>query len=117
MSWYETGKTEITLYRFILFGYIVSESGEVIAYRFGLLRVNRGESRSVNNGTEEWISQYNLDGFLREHDSLVLKRTKEMLSDGSFRWRVPAFNRDIKLVKEGRATLVFTGSSSPTFCF
>lgn len=117
MGWYETGKTEITLYRFILFGYIVSESGDVIAYRFGLLRVNRGESRSVNNGTEEWISQYNLDGFLREHDSLVLKRTKEMLSDGSFRWRVPAYNRDIKLVKEGRATLVFTGSSSPTFCF
>lgn len=39
MGWYETGEVEIPLYRFILVGYMVSEQGTVIAYRFGLLHV------------------------------------------------------------------------------
>lgn len=117
MGRYETGETEFPLYRFILSGYMVSEQGEVIAYRFGLLRVKREGSRSAGIGTEDWISQDKLDEFLREYDSLVLKGTKAMLSDGSFRWRVPAFNRDIELVKEGRAALVFTGISSTQACF
>lgn len=120
VSWYETyetGEIDFPLYRFILSGYMVSEKGEVIAYRFGLLRVNREGSRSAQIGTENWVSQYSLDEFLREYDSLVLKGTKEMLSDGSFRWRVPAFNRDIELVAEGRKALVFTGGSSTLECF
>lgn len=112
MGWYETGEVEIPLYRFILVGYMVSESGEVIAYRFGLLHVVRDRSNSTGFGTADWISQYSLDEFLREYDSLVLKGTKEMLSDGSFRWRVPTFNRDMELVTEGRKALVVTGGSS-----
>lgn len=35
-----------------------------------------------------------------------------MLSDGSFCWRMPAFNRDMELVTEGRKALVVTGGSS-----
>ena len=112
MSWYETGETEFPLYRFILFGYMVLEQGEVIAYRFGLLRVVRNKSNSTGIGTADWVNQDSLDEFLREYDSLVLKGTKEMLSDGSFRWRVPAFNRDMELVTEGRKALVVTGGSS-----
>lgn len=112
MSWYEADRTEIPLYRFILFGYMVSEQGAVIAYRFGLLHVVRNKSNSTSIGTGDWVSQYSLDEFLREYDSLVLKGTKAMLSDGSFRWRVPAFNRDMELVTEGRKALVVTGGSS-----
>jgi len=112
MGWYETGEVEIPLYRFILVGYMVSEQGTVIAYRFGLLRVVRNKSNSTGIGTGDWVSQYSLDAFLREYDSLVLKGTKEMLSDGSFRWRMPAFNRDMELVTEGRKALVVTGGSS-----
>jgi hypothetical protein len=117
MSWNETGEIDFPLYRFILSGYMVSEQGEVIAYRFGLLQVKQVEPRSAQIGKEDWVSQYSLDEFLCEYDSLVLKGTKEMLSDGSFRWRVTTFNRDIELVKEGRAALVFTGGSSTTTCF
>lgn len=106
MSIDETAEREFPLYRFILVGYKVSESGEVIAYRFGLLRGNQGNS-SLGIVTEDWISSIGLNGFLREHGSLVVGQTKEMLSDGSFRWRVPAFNRDGELVSEGRAALVF----------
>jgi hypothetical protein len=91
---------------------MVSESGEVIAYQFVLLRVVRDGSNSTRIWTDDWISQDSLDEFLREYDSLVLKGTKEMLSDGSFRWRVPAFNRDMELVTEGRKALVVTGGSS-----
>jgi len=112
MGWYETGEVEIPLYRFILVGYMVSEQGTVIAYRFGLLHVVRNKSNSTGIGTGDWVSQYSLDAFLREYDSLVLKGTKEMLSDGSFRWRMPAFNRDMELVTEGRKALVVTGGSS-----
>lgn len=112
MSWYETGEVEIPLYRFILVGYMVSEQGTVIAYRFGLLHVVRNKSNSTGIGTGDWVSQYSLDAFLREYASLVLKGTKEMLSDGSFRWRMPAFNRDMELVTEGRKALVVTGGSS-----
>ena len=112
MGWYETGEVEIPLYRFILVGYMVSEKGEVIAYHFGLLRVVRDRSNSTSIGTEGWVSQYSLDEFLREYDSLVLKGTKEMLSDDSFRWRVSAFNRDMELVTEGRKALVVTSGSS-----
>jgi hypothetical protein len=112
MGWYETGEVEIPLYRFILVGYMVSESGEVIAYQFVLLRVVRDGSNSTRIWTDDWISQDRLDEFLREYDSLVLKGTKEMLSDGSFRWRVPAFNRDMELVTEGRKALMVTGGSS-----
>lgn len=113
MSWYETGEVDFPLYRFILFGYMVSEQGEVIAYRFGLLRVVRDRSNSTSIGTEDWVSQDSLDEFLREYGSLVLKGTKEMLSDGSFRWRLSAVNRDMELVTEGRKALVVTGGSSP----
>lgn len=112
MGWYETGEVEIPLYRFILVGYMVSEQGTVIAYRFGLLHVVRNKSNSTGIGTGDWVSQYSLDAFLREYDSLVLKGTKEMLSDGSFRWRMTAFNRDMELVTEGRKALVVTGGSS-----
>ena len=113
MSRYEeTDETKFPWYRFILFGYMVSEQGEVIAYRFGLLRAVRDRSNSTSIGIEDWISQDSLDEFLREYDSLVLKGTKAMLSDGSFRWRVPAFNRDMELVTEGRKALVVTGGSS-----
>lgn len=114
MGWYETGEVEIPLYRFILVGYMVSEQGTVIAYRFGLLRVVvvRNKSNSTGIGTADWVNQDSLDEFLREYDSLVLKGTKEMLSDGSFRWRMPAFNRDMELVTEGRKALVVTGGSS-----
>lgn len=112
MGWYETGEVEIPLYRFILVGYMVSEQGTVNAYRFGLLHVVRNKSNSTGIGTGDWVSQYSLDAFLREYDSLVLKGTKEMLSDGSFRWRMPAFNRDMELVTEGRKALVVTGGSS-----
>lgn len=111
-----TDEREFPLYRFILVGYKVSESGEVIAYRFGLLRGNQGNS-SLGVVTEDWISSIGLNGFLREHGSLVVGQTKEMLSDGSFRWRVTAFNRDGELVSEGRAALVFNGSSNITACF
>lgn len=76
----ETAEREFPLYRFILVGYRVSESGEVIAYHFGLLRVVRNKSNSTGIGTGDWVSQYSLDAFLREYDSLVLKGTKEMLS-------------------------------------
>ena len=107
---------EFPLYLFILVGYKVSESGEVIAYRFGLLRGNQGNS-SLGIVTEDWISSIGLNGFLREHGSLVVGQTKEMLSDGSFRWRVSAFNRDGELVSEGRAALVINGSSNITACF
>lgn len=96
-----TDEREFPLYRFILVGYKVSESGEVIAYRFGLLRGNQGNS-SLGIATEDWISSIGLDGFLREHGSLVVGQTKEMLSDGSFRWRVTAFNRDGEVLSEGR---------------
>lgn len=117
MSWYETGEVDFPLYRFILFGYMVSEQGEVIAYRFGLLRVVRDRSNSTSIGTEDWVSQDSLDEFLREYGSLVLKGTKEMLSDGSFRWRLSAVNRDMELVTEGRKALVFARDSSTTAHF
>lgn len=107
---------EFPLYRFILVGYKVSESGEVIAYRFGLLRGNQGNS-SLGIVTEDWISSIGLNGFLREYGSLVVEQTKEMLSDGSFRWRVPAFNRDEEVLSKGRAALVFNGGSNITACF
>lgn len=51
MGWYETGEVEIPLYRFILVGYMVSEQGTVIAYRFGLLHVVRNKSNSTGIGT------------------------------------------------------------------
>ena len=117
MGWYETGEVEIPLYRFILVGYMVSEQGTVIAYRFGLLHVVRNKSNSTGIGTGDWVSQYSLDAYLREYDSLVLEGTKEMFSDGSFRWRVPAFNRDMELVTEGRKALVVTGGCSTLECF
>lgn len=107
---------DFPLYRFILVGYRVSEQGEVIAYRFGLLRGNQGNS-SLGIVTEDWISSIGLNGFLREHGSLVVGKTKEMLSDGSFHWRVTAFNRDGEVLSEGRAGLVFNGSSNITACF
>lgn len=107
---------EFPLYRFILVGYKVSESGEVIAYRFGLLRGNQGNS-SLGIVTEAWISSIELNEFLREYGSLVVEQTKEMLSDGSFRWRVTAFNRDEEVLSKGRAALVFNGGSNITACF
>lgn len=111
-----TVEREFPLYRFILTGYEEADSGEVIAYRFGLLRGNQGNS-SLGIVTEDWISSIGLNGFLREHGSLVVGKTKEMLSDGSFRWRVTAFNRDGEVLSEGRAALVFNGSSNITACF
>lgn len=116
MSIDETAEREFPLYRFILVGYKVSESGEVTAYRFGLLCGTRDNS-SLGIAKEDWISSIELNGFLREHGSLVVEQTKEMLSDGSFRWRVPAFNRDGEVLSEGRAALVFNGSSNITACF
>lgn len=111
-----TDEREFPWYRFILTGYEEADSGEVIAYRFGLLRGNQGNS-SLGIVTEDWISSIGLNGFLREHGSLVVGKTKEMLSDGSFRWRVTAFNRDGEVLSEGRAALVFNGGSNITACF
>lgn len=107
---------EFPLYRFILTGYEEADSGDVTAYRFGLLCGTRDNS-SLGIAKEDWISSIELNEFLWEYGSLVVEQTKEMLSDGSFSWRVPAFNRDGEVLSEGRAALVFTGGSSTTTCF
>lgn len=111
-----TDEREFPWYRFILTGYEEADSGDVTAYRFGLLRGNQGNS-SLGTVTEDWISSIGLNEFLREYGSLVVEQTKEMLSDGSFRWRVPAFNRDEEVLSKGRAALVFNGGSNITACF
>lgn len=107
---------EFPLYRFILTGYEEADSGDVTAYRFGLLCGTRDNS-SLGIAKEDWISSIELNEFLREYGSLVVEQTKEMLSDGSFRWRVPAFNRDEEVLSKGRAALVFNGGSNITACF
>ena len=81
----------------------------------GLAELSEGKSVHKDFTAKSISEAFHLDAlpkFLREYDSLVLKGTKEMLSDGSFRWRVPAFNRDMELVTEGRKALVVTGGSS-----
>ena len=75
------------------------------------------DNSSLGIAKEDWISSIELNEFLREYGSLVIEQTKEMLSDGSFRWRVPAFNRDGEVLSKGRAALVFNGSSNITACF
>lgn len=116
MSIYETTEREFPLYRFILTGYEEADSGDVTAYRFGLLCGTRDNS-SLGIVKEDWISSIELNEFLREYGSLVVEQTKEMLSDGSFRWRVPAFNREEEVLSKGRAALVFNGGSNITACF
>lgn len=111
-----TDEREFPLYRFILTGYEEADSGDVTAYRFGLLCGTRDNS-SLGIAKEDWISSIELNEFLREYGSLVVEQTKEMLSDGSFRWRVPAFNRDEEVLSKGRAALVFNGGSNITACF
>ena len=107
---------EFPLYRFILTGYEEADSGDVTAYRFGFLCGTRDNS-SLGIAKEDWISSIELNEFLREYGSLVVEQTKEMLSDGSFRWRVTAFNRDGEVLSKGRAALVFNGGSNITACF
>lgn len=111
-----TVERDFPLYRFILTGYEEADSEDVTAYRFGLLCGTRDNS-SLGIAKEDWISSIELNEFLREYGSLVVEQTKEMLSDGSFRWRVPAFNRDGEVLSEGRAALVFNGGSNVTACF
>lgn len=111
-----TVEREFPLYRFILTGYEEADSEDVTAYRFGLLCGTRDNS-SLGIAKEDWISSIELNEFLREYGSLVVEQTKEMLSDGSFRWRVPAFNRDEEVLSKGRAALVFNGGSNITACF
>lgn len=111
-----TDEREFPWYRFILTGYEGADSGDVTAYRFGLLCGTRDNS-SLGIAKEDWISSIELNEFLREYGSLVVEQTKEMLSDGSFRWRVPAFNRDGEVLSKGRAALVFNGGSNITACF
>lgn len=107
---------EFPLYRFILTGYEEADSGDVTAYRFVFLCGTRDNS-SLGIAKEDWISSIELNEFLREYGSLVVEQTKEMLSDGSFRWRVTAFNRDGVVLSKGRAALVFNGGSNITACF